>query len=99
MRATIRFFRSIWRSSSPSSGAMCEYQTARLPNPAWVIMVSRYSAAHPRTIFFRSLPENPLSFAAITKLAASRLTSHSNGPGYVSSKSLMSNANFRSGVA
>src|SRR4051812_9851471 len=35
--------------------------------------------------------------AATTKLAARRLTSHSNGPGSVSSKSLISNARARSG--
>ena len=37
--------------------------------------------------------------AATTRLAAKRLTSHSNGPGRVSSKSRRSNDRFRSGVA
>ena len=37
--------------------------------------------------------------AATTRLAASRWTSHSNGPGSVSSKSRRSKARFRSGVA
>ena len=41
----------------------------------------------------------PFSRAATTRLAAKRLTSHSNGPGRVSSKSRRSNARFRSGVA
>ena len=39
------------------------------------------------------------SRAATTRLAAKRLTSHSNGPGRVSSKSRRSNDRFRSGVA
>ena len=38
-----------------------------------------------------SLARKPLSRAAISMLTASRLTSHSHGPGSVSSKSLMSN--------
>src|ERR1019366_3911915 len=42
---------------------------------------------------------HPFSRAATTRLAASRLTSHSNGPGRVSSKSRKSNIRFRSGVA
>ena len=45
----------------------------------------------------RALAENPLSRPATAKLAASRLTSHSNGPGKVSSKSLTSKTRFRSG--
>ena len=47
----------------------------------------------------RSLAENPLSRPATARLAASRLTSHSNGPGRVSSKSLTSNTRRRSGEA
>ena len=45
----------------------------------------------------RSLTEYPLSRPAIAKLAASRFTSHSHGPGSVSSKSFMSNTSRRSG--
>ena len=45
------------------------------------------------------LGAKPLSRAAISMLAASRLTSHSHGPGSVSSKSLMSNTSRRSGEA
>ena len=45
------------------------------------------------------LAENSRDRAAISKLAASRFTSHSNGPGFVSSKSLMSNTSVRSGDA
>jgi len=42
---------------------------------------------------------SPLSLAATTMLAAKRLTSHSKGPGRVSSKSRRSNDKLRSGVA
>ena len=45
----------------------------------------------------RSFAEKPFSRPAIAKLAASRFTSHSHGPGAVSSKSLMSKTRFRSG--
>ena len=47
----------------------------------------------------RALTGNPLSRPATAKLAASRLTSHSNGPGRVSSKSLTSKTSRRSGEA
>ena len=46
-----------------------------------------------------SASENPLLRAAISKLAAIRFTSHSNGPGSVSSKSFTSNSSTRSGEA
>ncbi len=45
----------------------------------------------------RSASVKPLLRPAIDRLAASRLTSHSHGPGSVSSKSLMSNTSSRSG--
>ena len=48
---------------------------------------------------FCFLREKSLSRAATIMLAASRLTSHSHGPGSVSSKSLTSNTRFRSGEA
>ena len=41
----------------------------------------------------------PLARDAMTTLAASRLTSHSQGPGSVSSKSLESKTSVRSGEA
>jgi hypothetical protein len=41
----------------------------------------------------------PLLRPAIMKLAAIRLTSYSNGPGRISSKSLTSNSSRRSGEA
>ena len=43
--------------------------------------------------------DTPLSRASTTRLVARRATSHSNGPGSVSSKSRRSNDKFRSGVA
>ena len=49
------------------------------------------------TIARRSAGVNPRSRPMTSKLAASRLTSHSHGPGSVSSKSLMSNSIRRSG--
>jgi len=45
----------------------------------------------------RSFAEKPISRPATAKLAASRFTSHSQGPGAVSSKSLMSKTSSRSG--
>ncbi len=47
----------------------------------------------------RSRSLNPRSRPPIAKLATRRLTSHSNGPGWVSSKSLMSKIRRRSGAA
>ena len=49
------------------------------------------------TMARRSAGAKPRSRPMISKLAASRLTSHSHGPGRVSSKSLMSNSIRRSG--
>ena len=49
------------------------------------------------TIARRSAGSNPRSRPRTSKLAASRFTSHSHGPGSVSSKSLMSNSSCRSG--
>ena len=48
-------------------------------------------------IFLRSLSLKPFSRAATSRLAASRFTSHSQGAGRVSSKSLTSNTSLRSG--
>ena len=47
----------------------------------------------------RCLGSSPLSLASTTMLATSRDTSHSNGPGSVSSKSRRSKESCRSGVA
>ncbi len=75
------------------------YQTARLSIAAKARIASRYSVTDASTIRSPSRAVNPLSLAAIMRLAASRLTSHSHGPGSVSSKSLMSNTMRRSGEA
>jgi hypothetical protein len=45
----------------------------------------------------RCLAENPFSRPATSRLAANRFTSHSHGPGAVSSKSLTSKNRWRSG--
>src|SRR6266702_2030733 len=66
------------------------------PRQLVVRMAIRYLAAAARTMAMRPRLPMPLSLAAISRLAASRLTSHSHGPGSVSSKSLMSNTRRRS---
>ena len=63
------------------------------------IIDSRYDRTVARTMRARSLSVKPLARPAMTRLAASRLTSHSQGPGSVSSKSLMSKSRWRSGEA
>ena len=57
------------------------------------------SASPRRLIDCRCLASKPRSRPATAKLATSRFTSHSNGPGSVSSKSLMPNTSRRSGAA
>ena len=64
----------------------------------WAI-ASRYALVAFTTITRALFDENPRERAAISKLAAKRLMSHSNGAGFVSSKSLMSNTSARSGDA
>ena len=82
-----------------ASTSMWEYHTARLVMAANRCMLERYSPSRASSTLARSLVENPLSRPAMAKLAASRLTSHSHGPGQVSSKSLMPNSSRRSGDA
>lgn len=67
--------------------------------PANRIIHSRYDLTEARTTAARSRSLKPFARPAMTRLAASRLTSHSQGPGSVSSKSLMSKSNCRSGEA
>ena len=62
-------------------------------------MARRYCPTVSSTARLRSAVENPRSRPAMTMLAASRLTSHSHGPGSVSSKSLTSKTSRRSGLA
>jgi hypothetical protein len=75
------------------------YQTSRLRIAAKPRIASRYSPATVLTTASRSLRLKPFSRAAISKLAARRLTSHSHGPGRLSSKSLRSKTRLRSGAA
>ncbi len=75
------------------------YQTSRKRIVAAVAIVVRYAATAARAAARSSLRRQPLPRAATTKLAARRLTSHSNGAGSVSSKSLRSNTSRRSGAA
>ena len=82
----------------PSTSSVA-YQMSRLLIPANVRIARRYDFTVPVTIAAHSLASNPRLRPAISKLAARRLTSHSNGPGCVSSKSLMSKTNDRSGDA
>ena len=82
--------------SSTSSRA---YQTSRFGFAANSRMVVRYALATLSSRSRRSLRPKPLPRAAISTLASRRLTSHSNGPGSVSSKSLRSNRSRRSGRA
>src|SRR5580765_3313484 len=64
----------------------------------WAIDV-RYEATVDAADRRASFGSRPSHRAARTKLVASRFTSHSNGPGRVSSKSVMSKTSARSGVA
>ena len=75
------------------------YQTSRFFIPAKPAIAVRYAPTVSSTIRSCSSPRKPLSRAAINMLAANRLTSHSHGPGSVSSKSLTSNTSRRSGEA
>lgn len=86
-------------SSLSMSASALAYQTSRSRIPAKRHICSRYDLTVARTIVRRSASSKPFSRAAITMLAASRLTSHSHGPGSVSSKSLRSKSRLRSAEA
>ena len=74
-----------------------EYQVSSAPARAYSPMRSRYEPmAYSRARWLNDRVQ-PSDRPAMTKLAASRLVSHSNGPGSVSSKSLRSNTSDRSG--
>jgi hypothetical protein len=88
---------SAFSSSSAVFTSTCEYQTSRLVMLAICRIAWRYTRPRLNTASARTVLEKPRSRAAITKLAASRFTSHSHGPGNVSSKSLQSNTRLRSG--
>ena len=85
--------------SNSCSTSMWAYQTSRFRIPAACCIRARYSAAPVSTTLRRSAAEYPRSRPATSRLAPSRFRSHSHGPGRVSSKSLMSNINCRSGEA
>ena len=74
-------------------------QMSMLRIPAKSCMASRYARTTARLMTLRCLASNPRSRPATAKLATSRLTSHSNGPGNVSSKSLTLKTSRRSGAA
>src|SRR6185437_7573625 len=70
----------------------------REANAANSAIAVRYVRTDERTAASASAALKPRSRAPIARLAPSRLTSHSNGPGNVSSKSLMSKTRRRSGA-
>ena len=94
-------FLSFWarRFATMSVASSLEYQTPRLFIAANSRIASRYARTAVKTADRRTRSSKPRSLPAISKLAASRLTSHSNGPGSVSSKSLRSKTRSRDGEA
>ena len=88
-----------WRFRSIVSTSRRAYQTSRLRASASLRIHSRYEPTAASTAFVRSAFVKSRSRPAISKLAASRFRSHSNGPGNVSSKSLRSKTSARSGEA
>ena len=82
---------SSWIHSSICPISMCACQESRVRISAAARITARYSRTVVRTTSRRSDVEKPSSRPATSKLAARRTTSHSQGPGSVSSKSLMSN--------
>ena len=70
-----------------------------VPISANSAMASRYAWTERPVATRASSLLKPLLRAATVKLAAIRLTSYSNGPGSVSSKSFKSNSSSRSGDA
>ncbi len=75
------------------------YQTSRLRIAANWAIAALYDRTTSVLIARRVFSSKPLSRPATAKLATSRLTSHSNGPGSVSSKSLRLKTSLRSGAA
>ncbi len=76
-----------------------EYQMSIVVICANSAIRSRYDSTDRSVALRASAGVKPLLRAAIVKLAAMRFTSHSNGPGSVSSKSFRSKSNVRSGDA
>ncbi len=75
------------------------YQTSSSCIPANSAIAPWYARTMASWMLRRCLRPRPLARAAISRLAARRLTSHSQGPGCVSSKSLRSKTMRRSGEA
>src|SRR4029453_14784634 len=73
------------------------YQTSRFRKGGNSRIARGYERAPPVLIFARVLVSKPRSRPATAKLATRRLTSHSNGPGRVSSKSLGAKPRRRGG--
>ena len=101
----IAFFGALPRTSALPSAVMMSCsdnracQTSIVGISANSAIASRYAATEANVTSRASASVNPLLRAAIVKLAAIRLTSYSNGPGSVSSKSFRSNTSVRSGDA
>ena len=99
--AALNLFALICDRNSARAGSMSRwaYHTSSKGCCAKPRIAVRYPSAAARAILRRALAGYPLSRPATARLAASRLTSHSNGPGRVSSKSLTSKTSRRSGEA
>ncbi len=82
-----------------ASASTRECQTSNGERSARSVIVDRYSDDTRHTASVPSASARPTVRAATTMLAASRFRSHSQGPTWVSSKSLTSKTRLRSGVA
>ena len=87
------------KRSTSSLALRRSYQTSRWLSFAKPRIPSRYSRTQAVTIRCRRSAGSPTSRPAISTLAAIRLTSHSHGPGSVSSKSFGPKTSLRSGAA
>ena len=90
--------RSLMAPSSSCSERRA-YQISSVPICAKPAIASRYARTDASVAAVVSAFVKPLFRPAIVKLADMRFTSYSNGPGNVSSKSLRSKTNARSGDA
>ncbi len=95
VRASFPLSATLWAWIRSASRRVYQRSMARFS--AISIIPSRYARTLVRTIARRVAASKPRSRPAASKLAARRLTSHSHGPGSVSSKSLISKTSFRSG--
>ena len=86
------------RSSTVRASSIA-YQTSRWVISEYLCIHVRYEPTAAMVTTRAAASSMPFSWQATNALAASRFTSHSNGPGQVSSKSLRSNTSVRSGLA